>query len=353
MNRKQRLKLILIVIAAAVCITAVLLIASRLEERLAKEPAGADTSPTVSTVRRDEEASADGAVSPLNDDSEPVMLIQYGDRAYRFNTDLDVLLLMGIDDYGLTEYENYQNDSQADFLLLAVFDPSDKAVTLLHINRDTMMDVPLPDGNGGIYGYTFEQITLAHSYGSGLEDSCENTALAVSELLYGIPIDNYFAVTMDTIPIVNDLAGGVTVTVEDSFEGIDDTLIQGQTVTLMGDQAESFVRARRGMPEDASNIARMRRQRTYMTALIAAMKRASAENDGFAFDLFSAINDYLVTDCTAGELYDYINRLSDYSLGEIISPEGEIVQGEIYKEFYVDEEALQALVVELFFVPAE
>ena len=353
MKRKQRLKLALIVIAAAVCAAAAILIASRLEARLAETPSGADSSPTLSTVRRDEEDAALGAVSPLNDDSEAVMLIQYNDREYRFNTDLNVLLLMGIDNYGLTEYENYQNDSQSDFLLLAVFDPADKTVTLLHINRDTMINVPLPDGNGGIYGYTFEQITLAHSYGSGMEDSCENTVLAVSDLFYGIPIDNYFAVTMDTIPIVNDLVGGVTVTVEDSFEGIDDTLIQGETVTLIGEQAEHFVRARQGMPEDTSNVARMRRQQVYFTALISAMKQAFAENESFAVDLYTAIADYLVTDCTVNELYDYVSRLSVYSLSEILSPEGEIVQGEIYKEFYVDEEALQALAVDLFFVPVD
>lgn len=345
MNDKKYIKPALILLAMIAAFIIAVAVFSRLERFLARKPAGADTSPTLAA------AQAEDGVSPLNDDSEPVILIQHGGKTYRYNSDLSVLLIIGVDDYGLTEYRDYQNNSQADFLLVSVFDPADRSVTLLQLNRDTMTNVPLPDGNGGFYGFALEQIALAHSYGSGLEDSCENTEYAVSQLLYSLPIDNYFAVTMDVIPILNDLVGGVTVTVEDSFAGIDDSLVLGSTVTLFGSQAETFVRARRSMPDDASNIARMRRQRTYMTALVQQLKNAASEDDAFVLDAYNAIADYLVTDCSVDALYDYASLLSGYTLEEIITPEGESIQGEIYKEFYVDEQALQQLVVDLFYLP--
>mgnify|MGYP000585160404 FL=1 len=69
---------------------------------------------------------------------------------------------------------------------------------------------------------------------------------------------------MDAVPILNDLLGGVEVTVLDDFSGIDDTLIKGETVTLHGDHALTYVRERYGL-EDSSNSTRMVRQRQYMT----------------------------------------------------------------------------------------
>ena len=67
------------------------------------------------------------------------------------------------------------------------------------------------------------QLALAHTYGSGEEDSCENTVLAVSNLLYGMEIDHYVSLTMDGVALLNDLVGGVTVEVLDDFSGIDDS----------------------------------------------------------------------------------------------------------------------------------
>ena len=87
------------------------------------------------------------------------------------------------------------------------------------------------------------QLALAHTYGSGEEDSCENTVLAVSNLLYGMEIDHYVSLTMDGVALLNDLVGGVPVEVLDDFSGIDDSLVQGETVTLRGRQALTYVRS--------------------------------------------------------------------------------------------------------------
>ena len=51
----------------------------------------------------------------------------------------------------------------------------------------------------------------------GMELSCENTVDAVSNMLYGIRIEGYISLNMDSIKILNHLAGGVPVTIEDDF----------------------------------------------------------------------------------------------------------------------------------------
>ena len=58
-----------------------------------------------------------------------------------------------------------------------------------------------------------------------------------SFLLGGTEIDHYLAMTMSAIPQINDLVGGVPVTVLDDFSGIDDSLVKGEEITLMGEQA--------------------------------------------------------------------------------------------------------------------
>lgn len=346
MSRKKRsLGWILIACSVTALIALSLFLFSRLESRLAGTPENADTAPTLSALRSAEESSAA--------EDEARRIISYEGRQYQYNDDISVLLILGIDDYGVTESKSYRNTSQADFLMLGIFNDADRTVTLLQLNRDTMTNVPVLDARGELYGLTREQLALAHTYGSGLEDSCENTAYAVSLLLYGLPIDNYLAVTMNAIPVLNDLVGGVTVTIEDNFAGVDDTLRPGSTVTLTGAQAETFVRARSDMPDDPTNIARMRRQRVYMAALEKALRDAAAADSSFVLNAYAAMAGDLLTDCTIDELNGYAEQLAGSTLSEILTPEGESVRGENLMEFYVDEAALQQLIIDLFYLPLD
>lgn len=347
MSKAKKLKAALILLAVAAAAVLIVVLLSRLEDRLAGVTDGAGTAPSLAA------RAAAQTEAPSSPGSHAVAdSITYNGRSYVLNDELSVLLLLGIDDYEVEESSGARNDGLADFLTVAVFRPSDSTVTLLQLNRDTMTDVPVLDEQGAFDGYAFEQLALAHVYGSGLQDSCENTVNAVSLLLGGIPIDNYVSFTMGAIPVLNDLAGGVTVMIEDDFTGVDDSLVQGQEATLKGAQAETFVRSRMNMADDPTNIARMRRQRTYMTALIAALRAASAEDDGFVLNAYGAVADYIVTDCSLDEINAYA-KLSNFSLSSILTPEGESVAGERLMEFYVDEDALRQLVIDLFYLPAE
>ena len=57
-------------------------------------------------------------------------------------------------------------------------------------------------------------------------------------------IDHYVALSMDAVPVINDAVGGVAVRCMDDLTAYDPSLTEGAEITLMGDQALYYVRAR-------------------------------------------------------------------------------------------------------------
>jgi len=279
-------------------------------------------------------------------------LIYFNGAQYRYRDDIDTLLIIGTDIYDQEENEEFRCNSQADLLLVVVFDNTNKKYDIIQINRDTMTGIKRYDVLGQYAGIVDLQIALSHSYGTGGLDSCRDTAFAVSRLLYDSDIDNFMSVTMGAVPAFNDLVGGVDVLVEDNFQGVDNTLVQGQVVHLQGQHALTFVRARMSMVDDPTNINRMSRQRTYMVALMSALGDCMQDDPDFAVNAFSQLSDYIVSDISTDEFEEYAERFVEYEQGDIIIPEGESVEGDRYMEFYVDDDALQQLVVDTFYEPA-
>ena len=276
----------------------------------------------------------------------------YNGTAYAKKEDLETVLLLGVDKFEGETPEGYLNNQQADFLLLLVMDKQNETCTPIQLNRDTMTQIRILGVTGEPAGTTTGQLALAHTYGSGEEDSCENTALAVSNLLYGMEIDHYVSLTMDGVALLNDLVGGVTVEVLDDFSGIDDSLMQGEIVTLKGQQALTYVRSRGGM-EDSSNLHRMERQRQYLAALQQQLKAAVRQEDGFTLDALLQLNEYMVSDCTVDQLSNLGDSLAAYQVSDILTTPGDAQEGEEFIEFTVDEAALQQLVMDVFYEPVE
>ena len=293
-------------------------------------------------------SSAVEAGAPV-DDRE---ITYYNGTAYARREDLETVLLLGVDKFEGETPEGYLNNQQADFLLLLVMDKENETCTPIQLNRDTMTQIQILGVTGEPAGTFTGQLALAHTYGSGAEDSCENTVLAVSNLLYGMEIDHYVSLTMDGVALLNDLVGGVTVEVLDDFSGIDESLVQGETVTLQGQQALTYVRSRGGM-EDSSNLHRMERQRQYLAALQQQLKAAVQQEDGFTLDALLQLNEYMVSDCTVNQLSDLGDSLAAYQVSDILTTPGDAQEGEEFMEFTVDEAALQELVMEVFYEPVE
>jgi LCP family protein required for cell wall assembly len=260
--------------------------------------------------------------------------------------DLTTVLLIGVDEFGPVKDSGfYTNTGAADVNILLVFDETNQVVNVLHLNRDTMVRMPVLGIGGKPAGTYYGQLALSHTYGSGLEDSCKNTVKTVSDFLYGIEIDYYVAMNMDVIAIMNDAVGGVTVNVTDDFSAIDPTIPVGE-VTLQGQQATHFIRARN--LGDKLNTSRMQRHKEYMAGFLKALDSAELET---LLDAYEQASPYMVTDCSANALSGMLERFADFPLGEVVSPEGRNVLGETYYEFYVDEAALDDLILRLLYAP--
>lgn len=263
--------------------------------------------------------------------------------------DMTVVMVLGIDQFGpIQESGSYQNPGASDMDILLVFDEAAEVCHVLHLNRDTMMDIPRLGLGGKQAGTWYGQLAMAHTYGSGLEDSCENVKKAISDFLYGLHIDHYIAMNMDAISILNDAVGGVTVQVTDDFSAVDPSIQKG-TMTLLGNQAVNFVRTRKDVG-DQLNISRIQRHKDYLNGFLEAFKQKQ-EDEAFILDTYEAVSPYIVTDCSVNTINGLISRYGHYAIGEVISPQGRNVLGEKYYEFYVDEEALDELILRLFYAP--
>lgn len=274
--------------------------------------------------------------------------VEYNDEQYFPRQDITVLMLMGIDEHGeVKASDSYTNTGENDMVALAVFDELDESYSVLVLNRDTMMDVHVLGLGGKDAGTIYAQLALAHTYGTGLEDSCENTVRTVSDFLYGLTVDYYVSMNMDAIAILNDAVGGVTVTVEDDFSKVDSSIPMGE-VTLSGEQALSFVQTRKDVA-DQMNISRMNRHEEYMENFVTAFNEKVKEDDTFILKTYEDVSPYVVSDCSVNSLSAMLSRYADYTLKEIVTPAGENVLTEDYMEFHVDDKALEELVMNMFY----
>ena len=274
--------------------------------------------------------------------------IEKDGKLYYPRQDMTVVMVLGIDQEGPVQASNsYINPGAADMVMLLVFDETNKTCNVLYLNRDTMLDVSLLGVKGDYAGTRREQLALAHTYGSGLEDSCENVRATLENFLQGVTIDHYVSMNMDAIPLLNDAVGGVLVNVTDDFSEVDPSITMGKTV-LRGRQVLSYVQTRKDVG-DQKNVSRMERQKEYVTSFMTQYQNMDNHSLEFLLAEYEKISPYIVTDCSVNALTGMLSRYKDYTLNEIVTVDGENVVGEEYYEFYADEEDLLRVVLELFY----
>lgn len=293
--------------------------------------------------------NAADAASGRNTPSDAEGVITVDGQKYIPENNLETYLFIGVDSSGKIHESNTDGTGQSDVMILLVRNVSTGTFQTLSIDRNTMADVDSLDEDGNYIATTRVQMAFAHANGDGLESSCENTVRAVSNYLGGHKIDGYAAVNISAISMVNDMVGGVEVTIEDDFSSIDTSLKQGETMVLKGAQAEHFVRSRMGM-DDASNTARMRRQSVYMAGMKTKLREKCASDNTFPLDLYNALEDYMVTNISAQKFSKLaLLVVKDKDQGEV-TIEGTSSTGRFgYTEFEPDEDSLNAAILQLFY----
>lgn len=287
-----------------------------------------------------------------NADSDELV---YNGEAYVPRYGIETFLLIGLDKQSLdVNADDYRNDSQADFLMLMVFDNVAKTYCAIQINRDTVVRMDRIGINGEIVGSVTKQIALSHNYGSGGKDSCKNVSSAVSNLFYGVDIDHYMSVTLDSVGIINDLVGGVTLEVLEDFSAVDANLglVKGATVTLNAEQAEAYVRARKDVG-DGSNQNRMKRQNQYFEALQKQLDEKAKSDPEFIIDALTQMSDHTITDASSGRLDTLSQKIEEYEFKGIKEIDGNTRVANDMMEFHPNEDAFLKLVVESFYESKE
>ena len=298
-------------------------------------------------AKKDAEAPIENAGSAQNAAVKQESLT-YNGQEYPMKSHLQTVLLIGTDAMEAYEevtegFKPYYNYHQADFLTLVVLDTENNTAEILQLNRDTMTDVPWLDVLGNYGGTEVKQLCLAYNYGDGGMKSCRNTVSAVSGLLFAAPIDHYIQIPMTAVPALNDVVGGVPVTLEEDLTTVDPAFAEGTTVWLDGEQAEKFVRARMGLEND-TNLARMKRQRQYLDSFQKRAREAFNSDSEFMVKLLEKLSEFLQSDLTAQQLSDFVTQLDSCEISPIRYAEGELKKGERYYEFYPAESSLWAMV---------
>lgn len=277
--------------------------------------------------------------------------IKYSGAEYSLKEDVTSFLIIGLDKFDrTTDLTAYNNDQQADFLMLFVFDNEAETCSIVHINRDTMSNVNILGVNGNRVNTVIEQIALSHTYGNGKDVSCRNTSDAVSDLLLGMKINHYISITMDAVPVLNDLIGGVEVEILEDFSNVDKDLIKGEVITLKGQQALTYIRARSNL-EDSTNISRMKRQQQYINAVYTKLK-VSEDFENLSEKAIE-ISQYIISDLSVTKLQDFADKFKEYTFNGIYDIEGESKIGDEFMEFYPNYDSIKELVIDLYYKQIE
>lgn len=277
--------------------------------------------------------------------------IKYKGKRYQYNSLVTTVLYAGLDSDGQMKTTGYTEASPADSIYLAVIDKKKGKLTIISLNRDTMTEIRRYTATGRSRGTYVSHLCLAFSYGDGGKVSCENLRDAVSNLLGGIPITEYVVTNRSALPYINDLAGGVTVTVPNKdLEEVDPAFKEGARVKLDAGNIETFLRTR-DTEVDFSNEGRLERQQEYITEYIKQFWDVLQHEPEATWDGIQRMDDYLLTSITKNKYLGLVNLLSKVSFedGDFYLPKGDDQRGELHDEFYVDQSALQEKILELFY----
>jgi LCP family protein required for cell wall assembly len=279
--------------------------------------------------------------------------IEYQKVKYIEKPAMKTILLLGMDRTNQDQRYGARQGGQADFLMLLAIDHGNKKIYQLQIDRDTMTDVNIYGILGNELGTRVMQICLAHGFGATIEENNQNTVDAVQYLLQGIPIDYYLTLNMESIGILNDALGGVTVTLEDNFTAYDPLMTEGKTMRLNASQAEIFTRFRLEVG-NGTNESRMIRQRAFMSAAGALLKECIIDQPDYIGELFDRLKDVMTTNISRGQLINQMNTAYNYEVRPVEMLPGEhSISEDGFMEFYAKDDAAIQWVLQVFYKPVD
>ncbi len=291
----------------------------------------------------------DDTYSTDYNDSGREDVIPYGGKEYQYNEHLSNYLFMGIDTREQEEDNQVRGENgRADAIYLLSYDRVKKTAKAFAIPRDTMTSVHAYSMDGTDLGLVEDHINMQYVYGDGKEESCRLMKEAVSNLMYGIPIQGYLALNMDGIPVAVGALKSVEVVVPNSsLESVDSKYKKGAKVAIAEENAELFVRYR------DTNIAqsammRMERQKAFMEAFMETARTKASNDTALVLNMYDSLKPHMVTSMGT-DLFAQLLDASYESDDKIQDIPGEKVDGNEFDEYHINEDQLYELVLQHFY----
>lgn len=280
-------------------------------------------------------------------------VLLYEGKEYKYNEHLSNYLFLGIDEKERKDTQiGKANAGQADAVFLLTRDRKQGTLSVLTIPRDTIAEIEVFSQEGESTGKTQDHINLAYAYGDGGRESCALMRNAVSNLLYGLPIEGYCSINMDAIPVMMEQMGKLTVTVpNDSLEDAFPQWTEGVQIELTKDDVEEFVRYR-DITKPQSALKRMERQQVFLTAYGEQARSLYQENNAFITDLYTAIESYMVTNIGKDNFLKIIQNLEKNGAETWTIP-GEGVTADGFDEYHVNDAELYKEIIEKLYEEAK
>ncbi len=284
-------------------------------------------------------------------ESKSNLYVNYQGEEYTYKDEIINIICVGIDRFeSLEKVAGSAKGGLADAIYLVSVNTKTRDWGITVIPRDTMTDIIRTDMEGNEIGT--QKLQLAYQYVTGKtpKQSGEFMKRAVSSLLHGVPIHHFCTLNFRAIPIINDMVGGVDVKViEDLTWGVPEFVL-GETVHLKGKKARHYVRMR-NTEIPGSNLLRIERQKQYIAAFFEKAKKEAGENKSLLMDMYSSLKNNLCTDLSKKEIIYLTALLKELSFDEakMHQIDGNQVKGEVFEEFYHDDDALKKFLAESFF----
>lgn len=275
--------------------------------------------------------------------------IEYEGKKYAYNTDMINLLVMGIDNLKtVSPAVDGISGGQSDAMFLLCLNPRTMVMDIVAIPRDTITKIDIYDRSGAYVQSGYAQICLQHGYGDGMEISNQRAKKVVQELFYDLPIHSVTSINMGAIPNINDAIGGITLNSLDTFSDEGWNFTAGQEVHLEGKGAYSYIHYR-DTSRHYTAPERLERQKQYITLFIDRALAEIRKNVGTVVDIYTGVQDYVVTDLNVSDMTYLGSEMTKYTFGGIYSLEGTVDTSRKYERYYLDKNAFAKILVQEFY----
>ncbi len=273
-------------------------------------------------------------------------MVTYKGQNYKVNPNVTSILVLGIDRRNVNAEADFGHNGQADTIFLVSLDTKKKAVKMIPISRETMVDFDRFNVEGQYAGVKNGQICLSYAYGNDAKSGSENVKSAVSRLLCGVNVNSYVTIDLRVIYALTEAIGGIELTSLETVEPFK----KGEKVTLRGQNAVWYVQ-RRGTDVDANNR-RQARQKQFLKAFATKAGNSIVSDFTKLIKYYNTAKPYFTSDLDLSEITYLAKTCLSKDIGEAIeyvTISGETKMGEKYVEFYPDENSIYEAVLEAYY----